>query len=189
MKRLLLAAVLPILGYADILVTLPPDAGRIDAVYTGSLNGVTWQADSTVLNGYDGVYYIGFNANVSDFTVSITFDANSAYWCNCTPYINIGLNSYPYSPHLTNGYQTNGVTISASGQLFDQSSMWIYYAGRTIFGNAPPKITFTNLVDPPPGSGVQQTPEPATFLLTGLGLLALVPARQWLNQRSKPALV
>lgn len=180
MRAILGLLLIPALCAADIIVPLPPDVTRIDQTLTSTVGGVGWKAESAPLdNGVGGVWYVGFTVPVTQFALTVGFDSTTAGYCHCTPYINIGLNSAPYSPHLDNGYVVSGFNISASGTVFGQSSMWIYYNGKTGFGGGPPSLSFNSLTDP---TGV---PEPSTLLLTALGLLGSGLVQQWWSQSSR----
>jgi hypothetical protein len=154
----------------------------MDGVYeawSGTVNGVTWNAAYIPTGNYQGVINAAFSAPISfyDFTISFwpgTYGAqiwipsqfSQVNWISETKQEGLG-----YPSDITQ------LTVEVG---FPQTPM----------APSPPKgFTFINLIDPPGGgsSGIAETPEPGTWLLMGLGLLATARATRSRYQSSKPA--
>ena len=156
---------------------------------TGTVDGVGYTWKLTSLDNYYVSYEADFNALVSAYTLTVDVPDLPH---NISPE---GLIVQPSFGKVTyiEPYSAAGAVYTISGDLninpyygitaMDHLDLSI---GSTEQLPPIPGLTFTQLVDPPPTSGIMSTPEPASIILTALGLFALPLARQWTTRRNIP---
>lgn len=148
--------------------------------WSGTVNGVTWSAAYIPTGNYTGIINAAFSAPISFYDFTVSFWPGTYGVQVVIPSQFSQVNFIDQTHFEGHGYPPD----------IKQLTVEINYPYTPTMAPAPPKgFTFSNLIDPPDGgtSGIAETPEPGTWLLMGLGLLATFLLRESWSQSNKRA--
>lgn len=164
-----------LISTAFLVVAATARAGPL----AGTIDGVSYTWSEIYIDNSAQLWQADFGGSlVSAYSLALT-----------VPTMPDGVTPYNLSIQPTYGHVTSVQVLGGSFAIFTLSGTYQHppglpYLTVMIGSNAvrPGEFDFLSLTDPP-----ADAPEPASAILTGLGLFALSRARRWLPRRSKPA--